>query len=118
MTIRSRPGKPMRKDADGYPIQGGQSVVRVFTVTLTNTAWAAVTIPDVANLAAKFLLVGERSGGAWKMSYDEDGTAYITFLQNTAGKPFELRVAPLRGDTVFYAQSSGASGTLEVAIID
>ncbi len=102
-----------RRDPDGIPILGGSRISDILNVALTSGGWAAVTLQDILRMACKSFVAQMRDGTPWKLSPFSDGTRYATIQQSLT-----IDLAKGQGETLFYAQSSEATGTIEVILLD
>jgi len=102
-----------KRDTAGEVINAGQSIVNILNSALTSSKWTAITLPDTNQLACKSILAGMRDGSNWKFSHLSNGATYKT-VRGT----LSLDIAKEKEERLFYAQSSGASGTLEVVLLD
>ena len=104
---------PYKKDSAGNTMRIGQSIVDILNSALTSSAWEPISLSNVDRMACKSILAGMRDGSNWKLSHLSDGARYKT-VRGT----FSLDIAKEKEGRLFYAQSSAASGTLEVVLLD
>jgi len=102
-----------RADPSGVPILGGSIISDVLIVNIAVATWTAVTLQDVTKMACKSIVAKMRDGTDWKLSHLAAGTRYATIAGNLT-----LDMAKGRGEVLFYAQSSEATGVLEVILLD
>jgi hypothetical protein len=104
---------PFKRDASGEVINAGQSIVDILNSALTSGVWTPVGLSGVDKMACKSILAGMRDGSNWKLSHLSNGARYRT-VRGT----LSIDMAKEKEEVLFYAQSSAASGTLEVILLD
>lgn len=102
-----------KRDAAGAIINAGQSIVDILNTAVTDATWTAITLPATSGLGCKSILASMRDGSNWKLSHLSAGTRYKTIFGSIT-----IDIAKENGERLFYAQSSGATGTLEVILLD
>jgi len=102
-----------KRDPDNIPILGGSVISDVLNVSLTSGTWTAVALQDELRMACKSIVAKMRDETDWKLSHLAAGTRYATISGNLT-----LDIAKARGEVLFYAQSSEATGVLEVILLD
>lgn len=113
---RQQRSKPYRRDPDNLKIDGGSEFVAILEFALTSGAWTEVVIPATPNdLGCKAFLAHERGGGDWRVGITDTPATHFTVRK---GLPLSANIARQHGETIFWAQSVSASGTLEVILLD
>lgn len=106
--------KMIPRDVQGAVIQNSFKIIYdILTKSLTNGTWVAVTVPALKG--CKKAMAKMRDNSAFKISLNSTGKPYMTILANTL---FEFPMNADASTTLFYAQSSAASGSLEVLLAD
>lgn len=102
-----------KRDAAGEVINVGQSIVDILNSAIASGTWTAITLPKTDGLGCKSILAGMRDGSNWKLSHLSNGSVYKTVRGSLS-----IDIAKENEERLFYAQSTAASGTLEVILLD
>lgn len=103
--------KPLRRDKYNAPIGGGSEIASISTVSCASGTWTLVSIPTTKQ--CKSLLMKMRDHSDFKVSISALGTTYITIEGYLA-----IDIVKTSSQFVAYVQSSAASGTLEVMLLN
>ena len=106
-------GKPLRVDPNMVPLGGGQAIVEILNLDVTNLAWTPVRLPNVADLACKAFFAKLRGGGAWRLSHLAAGARFLSIA-----KEFAVDLVQDRNALLFYVQSIAASDVFEIMFLD
>lgn len=87
----------------------GTEIVAIIEQVIWPVAWAPVVIP--AGKACKQLIINERAAGTWRLSTDAAGTTFFTVTG-----PLSMEITGSAEQTLFYAQTTAASGTAALTL--
>jgi len=110
MTKARNKSSAFRYNEDGQLIPAVRELVAIDNISITTSAWTAVSVP--AGVNCKSVIVKMRDSTNWLLATTDDASEYMTI-------DGALEVAVAQGpDTVLFYAKASVNGTLEVAFFD
>lgn len=110
MTKANNTSNAFRVTEYGQLIPSVRELVAVDNVSITTSAWSAITVP--AGVNCKSIIAKTRNNNNWLLGAITNATEYMTM-----DGVLEIAIAQSPGATLFYAKAA-VNDTLEIAFFD